>query len=153
MSPLYRMPPSAIKGMLVSADALAALAIAVNCGTPTPEIIRVVQIEPGPMPTLTASAPARIRSRAPSVVATFPAITSMCPALLDAADRLDDVPRMSVGAIDHKHIDPFFDQAGNAFVVVDADGRPDPQPSRAILARQRKRRFLSMSLIVINPFK
>ena len=47
------------------------------CGTPTPEITRVVQIEPGPMPTLTASAPASIRSRAPSAVATFPATTSM----------------------------------------------------------------------------
>jgi len=28
------------------------------CGTPTPVTMRVVQMEPGPMPTLTASAPA-----------------------------------------------------------------------------------------------
>ena len=34
--------------------------IAVSCGTPTPATMRVVQIEPGPMPTLTASAPASI---------------------------------------------------------------------------------------------
>jgi hypothetical protein len=32
--------------------------MAVTCGTPTPATTRVVQIEPGPMPTLTASAPA-----------------------------------------------------------------------------------------------
>ena len=32
--------------------------IAVSCGTPTPATMRVVQIEPGPMPTLMASAPA-----------------------------------------------------------------------------------------------
>ena len=34
--------------------------IAVSCGTPTPATTRVVQIEPGPMPTFTASAPAPI---------------------------------------------------------------------------------------------
>jgi hypothetical protein len=31
--------------------------IALICGTPTPATMRVVQIEPGPMPTLTPSAP------------------------------------------------------------------------------------------------
>ena len=46
---------------------------AVNCGRPTPVIIRVVHIAPGPMPTLTMSAPALIRSRVPSGVATLPA--------------------------------------------------------------------------------
>ena len=34
--------------------------MAVNCGTPTPATMRVVQIEPGPIPTFTASAPASI---------------------------------------------------------------------------------------------
>ena len=51
--------------------------IAVICGTPIPAIIRVVQIEPGPIPTLTASTPAFTRSNAPSGVATLPPITSM----------------------------------------------------------------------------
>jgi len=37
--------------------------------------MRVVQIEPGPMPILTASAPASISACAPSRVATLPAIT------------------------------------------------------------------------------
>ena len=49
--------------------------IAVICGTPIPATIRVVQIEPGPMPTFTASAPAAIKSRVASPVATLPAMT------------------------------------------------------------------------------
>jgi hypothetical protein len=53
--------------------------MAVSCGTPTPATMRVVQIEPGPMPTLTASAPASISALAPSAVATLPAMT--CTAL------------------------------------------------------------------------
>ena len=46
------------------------------CGTPTPATTRVVQIDPGPIPTLTTSAPASNKSRAASPVATFPAIIS-----------------------------------------------------------------------------
>ena len=45
------------------------------CGTPIPAITRVVQIEPGPIPTLTASTPASISALVASPVATFPAIT------------------------------------------------------------------------------
>ena len=45
-----------------------------SCGTPTPATMRVVQIEPGPMPTLIASAPASISACAPSLVATLPAM-------------------------------------------------------------------------------
>ena len=51
--------------------------IAVICGTPIPAIILVVHIEPGPIPTLIASAPAFSNSFAPSGVATFPPIISM----------------------------------------------------------------------------
>ena len=40
--------------------------MAVTCGTPTPATTRVVQMEPGPMPTFTASAPAFSMARAPS---------------------------------------------------------------------------------------
>ena len=45
------------------------------CGTPIPATTRVVQIEPGPIPTLTASAPASISAFVASAVATLPAIT------------------------------------------------------------------------------
>src|SRR5258708_7841050 len=47
--------------------------MAVICGTPAPVTTRVVQMEPGPMPTLMPSAPARASSQAPSKVATLPA--------------------------------------------------------------------------------
>ena len=53
--------------------ALAASMIAVIWGTPMPATILVVQMEPGPTPTFTASHPASIRARHPSSVATFPA--------------------------------------------------------------------------------
>ena len=49
--------------------------MAVTWGTPTPATTRVVQIEPGPMPTLTPSAPASISARVAPAVATLPAIT------------------------------------------------------------------------------
>ncbi len=48
--------------------------MAVIWGTPIPAITRVVQIEPGPIPTFIIEAPASIRSRVPSAVATFPAM-------------------------------------------------------------------------------
>ena len=70
------MPPSAMTGTRPAA-ALAQWSIAVICGTPTPETTRVVQIEPGPIPTFTASAPASIKARVPSAVATLPATTSI----------------------------------------------------------------------------
>ena len=54
------MPPSAITGMFDFFAASTASMIAVSCGTPTPATMRVVQIEPGPMPTLMQSAPASI---------------------------------------------------------------------------------------------
>ena len=59
-SPEYLMPPSAITGMPVFFASSTESMIAVICGTPTPAMMRVVQIEPGPMPTLMQSAPASI---------------------------------------------------------------------------------------------
>ena len=73
MSPENLMPPSAMIGMLLLFATFAASMIAVIWGTPTPATIRVVHIEPGPTPILTASQPALMRARQPSFVATFPA--------------------------------------------------------------------------------
>ena len=62
-----------------------------TCGTPTPATTRVVQIEPGPTPTLTPSAPASTRAWAPARVATLPPITSVselaliCPIMSSTA--------------------------------------------------------------------
>src|SRR6266705_2312190 len=61
----------------VPVAAAAHSATAVNCGTPAPATIRVVQMEPGPTPTLIASAPASIRSWTASCVATLPATMSV----------------------------------------------------------------------------
>ncbi len=66
------MPPSAISGTPCAASAAATFATAVICGTPTPATMRVVQIEPGPMPTLTPSAPASTSARAASAVTMLP---------------------------------------------------------------------------------
>jgi hypothetical protein len=73
MSPEKRIPPSAITGISRPFKPSTASEIAVICGTPQPVTIRVVQIEPGPIPTLTASTPASARAIAPSAVATLPA--------------------------------------------------------------------------------
>jgi len=51
--------------------------MAESCGTPTPAITRVVQIEPGPIPTFTASAPASTNAKAASPVAILPTIISI----------------------------------------------------------------------------
>ena len=83
-SPEYLMPPpSAITGVLLLRATSTASMMAVSCGTPTPATTRVVQIEPGPMPTLIESAPASISALAPSAVAILPATT--CTARSTAA--------------------------------------------------------------------
>src|SRR5699024_5642707 len=74
ISPEYLIPPSAIIGTPYSWAARAQSYTAVICGTPTPATTRVVQIDPGPIPTLTTDAPASINALVASAVATFPAI-------------------------------------------------------------------------------
>ncbi len=76
MSPEYCRPPSPITGTPAGRHAWEASQIAVTCGTPTPETTRVVQIEPGPTPTFTPSAPASTRALAPANVATLPPMMS-----------------------------------------------------------------------------
>ena len=76
MSPEYLIPPSAIRGISFSLVMRKTSEIAVICGIPAPEIIRVVQIEPGPTPTFTASTPSAMSSLAASVVPMFPAMSS-----------------------------------------------------------------------------
>ncbi len=76
MSPECWTPPSPITGTPAGRAACAASKIAVTCGTPTPATTRVVQMDPGPTPTLTPSAPASTSACAPARVATLPPITS-----------------------------------------------------------------------------
>ena len=76
MSPVYLIPPSAITGIPDPEIALETSITAESWGNPTPAITLVVQIDPGPIPTLTASAPASTKYFAASPVAIFPTITS-----------------------------------------------------------------------------
>ena len=111
--------------------------MAVSCGTPTPATMRVVQIEPGPMPTLMASAPASISALAPSAVAILPATT--CTAFdsrLMRLDRVEHAPRMAVRGVDHDEIDAGLDQPLGALeaLVADRGGGGDAQPALLVLA-------------------
>jgi hypothetical protein len=72
------MPPSAMQGTPEPSRAEATFWIAVICGTPTPATILVVQIEPGPIPTFTQSAPWSTSALAPSRVAMLPPMTCIC---------------------------------------------------------------------------
>ena len=136
----------------MSAMALAVLAMAVNCGTPTPEIIRVVQIEPGPIPTLIASAPAISRSRVPSVVATLPAITSIsCRRLisLTVSTTFFECPwALSTTSTST----PFSNRAATRSKSFTPTAAPTRNRPLVSFEASGNRRFLSMSLIVINPF-
>src|SRR5271168_1310718 len=69
----WRTPPSAHTYPPSDLAAVAHSSTAENCGRPTPVIIRVVHIAPGPTPTLTMLAPAPSRSRVPSADTTLPA--------------------------------------------------------------------------------
>ena len=79
ISPENFMPPSAIIVIPSFFASSAHSKIAENCGTPIPATTLVVHMEPGPIPTLTQSAPASINAFVASLVATFPAITSILP--------------------------------------------------------------------------
>ena len=68
------MPPSAMTVVPMRSSARAQSLLAVTWGTPTPATTRVVQIEPGPKPTLTASDPDLASAPAAYAVATLPAM-------------------------------------------------------------------------------
>ena len=57
MSPDLVIPPSASSRTPRRFAAVEATKRAVSCGIPTPATMRVVQMDPGPWPILTASAP------------------------------------------------------------------------------------------------
>src|SRR3954468_24238429 len=75
--PEYLIPPSEMQGTPKRDAARTHASTALICGTPTPATTRVVQMLPGPIPTLTASTPASQSAAAPSPVATLPATSSM----------------------------------------------------------------------------
>ena len=125
-----------------------------SCGTPTPATTRVVQIEPGPIPILTASAPASTSAFTASAVATLPAMTStLLESRLMRRHLLDDMDRMAMRGIDHDRIDAGIDQELGAAkpsspVPVAAATRKRPCSSLAALGWCAA---FSMSVTVIRP--
>ena len=109
------------------------------CGTPTPATIRVVQIEPGPMPTLTPSAPWSTSAFAPAAVAMLPPITCTCgKRFFTQATRSSTPCECPCAVSTTMHVDAGRDQQLGALLVVgaDADRGADAQPAQVVLARQ-----------------
>ena len=152
------MPPSAITGTPASAASSTVSMMAVSCGTPTPATTRVVQIEPGPMPTLTASAPASISACAPSAVATLPAITWVSfDRALDRGDGIEHAPGMAVRGVDDDDVDAGVDQRARRArkpVLADAGGGAARAAGPARPCRRAGwASAFSMSLTVIRPMQ
>ena len=105
------MPPSAMTGTSCAAAARAHSMIAVIIGTPMPATTRVVQIEPAPMPTFTASTPCSIsaigalggRDVAGDEV-------DVGKALADPADHVEHALRVAVRGVDDEHVDAGGDE-------------------------------------------
>ena len=126
------MPPSAIIGMSRGSATATQSMIAVICGTPTPETMRVVQIDPGPIPTRSASAPASISALAPSAVATLPAITSISGhSRLVARSASITLREWPCAVSMHSTSTPARTQRRGALLALgpDADRRADAQPA------------------------
>ena len=73
MSPENFMPPSDMILTFLLLNFSLTFNIALSWGTPIPATNLVVQIEPGPIPTLTTSTPSLIKNFAASGVAILPA--------------------------------------------------------------------------------
>ena len=92
------------------------------------------------MPTLMPSAPRSSRNRAPSAVATLPAIISTSPnRLRNSRNRALHHDRVAVGDVDDEHVDAGADQLGGALEVVAgrADRGADAQPALLVARGER----------------
>ena len=129
--------------------------IAVSCGTPTPATIRVVQIEPGPMPTLIASAPASISALAASAVATLPATTwTALDSFLTRSTAARDVGIVAVRGVDDDAVAAGVDQRLGALEARCRrrwSRRRRAAALRASLVANGAATDFSMSLTVIRP--
>jgi hypothetical protein len=104
ISPENLMPPSAISGTPDSRAARLHSAIAVSCGTPAPETMRVVQMEPGPMPTLMPSTPRSISRARLRKCRHCRDQLHVGHALLDRLHGLDHAQAVGVRGIDGDHV-------------------------------------------------
>ena len=104
-----------------------------------------MQAKPGPMPTLTASAPAAARSRTPSAVATLPAITSACgKRRFSSRTASSAAVRVAVGDVEHERVGLGGEQRLGALEVAaaHADRRGHAQPALGVARRLRIARLL-----------
>ena len=86
--------------------------IAVSCGTPTPATTRVVQIEPGPIPTLIEFGAGLDQSFRPFRGGDIAGHDlHRIRHALDPRHRLEHAPGMAVGGVDDQKIDASVDQA------------------------------------------
>ena len=102
--------------------------------------MRVVQIEPGPMPTLTrvgAGLDQRLRRRRGGDVAADD--VDLREVLLDPAHAVEHALVVAVRGVDHQHVDPGPDHQLGALLGVGAgaDGAADPQLALLVLRRIR----------------
>ena len=125
-------------GILCGAAARAHSATAVIIGTPMPATTRVVQMEPAPMPTFTASTPsaisASVRFGGGDVAGDEIDVLELAP---DAPDHVEHALRVAVRGVDDEHVHVRRDERLGARerVLADADRRADAQPAEAVLAR------------------
>ncbi len=103
-------------------------------GTPMPAMMRVVQIEPAPMPTLTrvdAELDQRLGGLAGGDVAGDQ--VDVGEGAADARDDVEDALRVAVRGVDDQDVGVRGDQRGGAIerVASHADGGADAQPARA----------------------
>ncbi len=120
-------------------SAAVTLAIAVICGTPVPVTMRVVQIDPGPIPTLTPSTPASARATAAAAGGDVAADhLDRWVLRLDHLYPLDHVARVAVGGVDHQHVHTGAHQGLYPVVGVGAGANrgADPQLAVGVLAGQ-----------------
>ena len=130
--------------------------MAVTCGTPTPATTRVVQIEPGPTPTLTrvgAGVDERLGALAGRDVAADDLHVPVAGSFLRRRDHVEQQPGVPVGGVDDEHVDAGLDQGGGALpgVAEVADGGADQEPASASFVASGNCSDFTKSLTVIRP--
>ena len=126
------------------------------CGTPTPATTRVVQIEPGPIPTFTTSTPTSNKARVPSPVATFPAINVASGNVSRISLILRITPALCPCAVSMTMASaPASSKAfarSNVSEVIPTAAATSKRPCSSFAAFGNSITF-SISLMVINPAK
>jgi hypothetical protein len=114
------------------------MSTAVICGTPTPATIRVVQIEPGPTPTLTASAPWSISASAASPVTMLPPMTWSCGKFFFTHFTRSSTPcEWPVRGVDHHDVDARGSKCLDAGFGITTNARRRRRPAGVRCCRRR----------------